>query len=793
MLSSHRLVMALAIAPGLSAQFFADHPRSMYSDSLAGGNRVVIDVDGDGALDLLTGGTQLRYYRNDGTCNFAFVAASSFQANQVLPQSVGDYTGDGRDDYCVGGNLIRNLGNGTFALDPFSVYTFAVTPSAFADYDGDGDLDWFVSTGSLRLFANNGTGTFTEVTATVLAGFDLGVQEFRVVDLEGDGDPDIVKVGGGFGPLAAYVWRNQGLGQFTAEVLPVPSPSMGAMSQLRVADFDGDGQCDVAVVAPIFPSPGASTWCWLVSGGTGAWSLAPMSLPLVGGDFVTMDAGDWNGDGRADWVGRTGVWEQTTPLQFVFQPFAGVTLNTHVLLVDLDDDGRLDALAHGGVGWIRNRASGPVFSERAFVTGGAANPTMSQARRRVGGSHVDVVTLPALRLGSDVEQPGDADRTLRMLPDGWATGSDAALVAPPTATEAPGLMVCGGLRFYQVANGALVQATAPTLPAAPARVAAADLDGQPGDEIVFGASQFAGPMIVNRTASGWVVATPSLPAAPTSTAMTFELVLLVDFEGDGDRDIVHEHRVLRNDNGTWTALASFGALVPSTARTIAALDANLDGIQDLFVAAFAAGASKLLLGTPGGYVDGSALWLPTTPLAAMDRATTGDVDADGMVDILCVIAGRSHLLRTTGSGLVAVGDVGPAGALADLNHDDRPDLFLGDKVWWNRHTLLSAGGPAFPGNWRITLETKRSVLPVVFATVALGHAETMLPLPGIGTVYVDPTNMVLVDLPLVTGTGSLDVPIPASPAVIGTNLRAQALTFDLGQLHLSNVVRDRVR
>ncbi len=65
--------------------------------------------------------------------------------------------------------------------------------AAFADVDNDGDLDLFVTNeeGSNRLFENNGTGHFSDVTATSGLGSTAGGMCTSFADVNNDGYPDL--------------------------------------------------------------------------------------------------------------------------------------------------------------------------------------------------------------------------------------------------------------------------------------------------------------------------------------------------------------------------------------------------------------------------------------------------------------------------------------------------------------------------------------------------------------------------------------------------------------------------
>ncbi|MBL8730991.1 MAG: VCBS repeat-containing protein [Planctomycetes bacterium] len=795
-----RVFTFAAFASGLCAQYFVEHERSMYPGSppspgsaYGGSNRMVIDVDGDGHPDVLAGGSganSTNYYRNDGRGRFTLMASglTTATATWVVSQAMGDYDGDGLPDVCTGTSLVRNVGGGAFAVDPsIYVYALAPLPGAFIDYDGDGDLDWLANNGSLLLFANDGAGAFTDVTSTVLAGLDRQQHGFFVVDLDHDGDQDVVKNGGGLGPMTLRVWRNQGGGAFTEETLP-STGGFGFISQVQVADFDGDGSLDIHVIGM---SAAGGFGAWLVTGGTGSWTVTPVDLttPEIQ-DLFTAEAGDWDGDGRADWVSRTGIYLQTGPMQFVFQPLPGGNLQGNPLLIDLDGNGRLDIIAGNKIGFVRNLATGPLYTENPWVASvgllsSPLTPRRIEARQRSASPPIDdvlVIGSYGLRLGSDAPLPGEVERTWRF---GSLTGSDAAFVTPAPGGVL-GLITVPWLSYFDFVNGVPVPATAPVLPVPAYRVRAGDLDGQPGDELVFSSTLRTGPMIFTRSGAGWVDVSPVV-SATASTPPLHEEILLADVDGDGDDDIIHESRWLRNDGGTWTVMSSFAAYVPASATCIAAIDCDGDGDMDLFFGA-AAGASRMIKNTGTGFSNDTNAWLPAG-LGAVTNGIVQDIDHNGADDLLIVIGTQSHLLMNSGTTFTLVPDVGPAGALVDLDHDGRLDLFSGSRILWNRDNLLWSPAPPMLGSWTLRFDRRDVVTPVMLGMLMVSHEEAAAPWPGVGTVYVDPTACAAYTMYVIDGGCEVDLAIPASPALVGQPLRGQVLLWDWFQFHLSNVVR----
>jgi hypothetical protein len=173
------------------------------------------DVDGDGDLDLFAGNEDGNLlFINDGTGHFADESATR------LPQGI-------------------------------NMETRKVT---FGDADGDNDADVLLSNVAFlpgknpqnRLYLNDGTGYFSDATATNLPADTYHTIDAIFEDVDLDGDLDLV-VGNVFGgPLQVY--QNDGNGVFsdaTTEVLGL-NYHLDALG-LIAADLNGDGLRDLYV------------------------------------------------------------------------------------------------------------------------------------------------------------------------------------------------------------------------------------------------------------------------------------------------------------------------------------------------------------------------------------------------------------------------------------------------------------------------------------------------------------------------------------------------------------------
>jgi hypothetical protein len=166
------------------------------------------DYDNDGNLDLIVGNRKAEnnfLYRNNGDGTFTRITTGAIvnDAGETFGVVWGDYNYDGDLDLFVanafGGNnlLYTNNGDGTFT----KVMSGSVVSDggnsyggSWGDYDNDGDLDLFVANAGGEdnfLYANNGEGTFTKITAGVIVGDGGYSFGSNWGDYDNDGDLDL--------------------------------------------------------------------------------------------------------------------------------------------------------------------------------------------------------------------------------------------------------------------------------------------------------------------------------------------------------------------------------------------------------------------------------------------------------------------------------------------------------------------------------------------------------------------------------------------------------------------------
>ena len=160
-----------------------------------------------------------------------------------------------------------------------------------ADFDSDGDQDLAVAnqqSANVTILSNQGNGNFSP-TATSPVSAGLFPQGVAVIDLEGDGDPDLAITNQGSDDVTLL--RNTGSANFT-ELGSSPEPvGDRPLSPAAVADFEGDGDQDMAVA-----NTDDDNVTVLRNNGSGGFSPPTTSPESVDNGPISTVAADFDGD-----------------------------------------------------------------------------------------------------------------------------------------------------------------------------------------------------------------------------------------------------------------------------------------------------------------------------------------------------------------------------------------------------------------------------------------------------------------------------------------------------------------
>jgi photosystem II stability/assembly factor-like uncharacterized protein len=331
---------------------------------------------------------------HQGSGQFAVDSSYSFG---VMPDYCvsADFDNDGDLDiantYRTSGlvSVLLNNGDASFVRD--SNYSVGSTPMTVfaADLDGDGDIDLAtqnsISSGTVRILLNNGTGLFSVQPSFSAHGNQPG--SVFLSDVDNDGDVDLI-IGNADPSLSIFL--NNGSAQFAFSA----NYSVGGGASVHAGDLDNDGDVDLTggiwTINRIF-----------VLKNRGDGTFDSLSTHQVGSRPAFVTAADLNADGYLD-LSSTNHYDSSASVLLnngngTFGPPATYRVGVAqyvAVSADLDHDGDLDLTVpnreNDDISVLLNNGNGTFAAQHRYPCGDG--PVFVMASDFDGDGDLDLAT-----------------------------------------------------------------------------------------------------------------------------------------------------------------------------------------------------------------------------------------------------------------------------------------------------------------------------------------------------------------------------------------------------------------